>query len=77
MMAPSPSAELLLSPRAGRLGLFVVGRAGTSTTKVRAQKPCRALPYILVWVEGFEPPTSRSQAERPTKLAYTQIDDAH
>lgn len=24
-------------------------------------------------MEGFEPPTSRSQAERPTKLAYTQI----
>ena len=27
----------------------------------------------MVWVEGFEPPTSRSQAERPTKLAYSQI----
>ena len=61
-MVPSPSAELLLSPRAGRLGLFVVGRAGTSTTKVRAQKPCRALPYILVARGGVEPPSTDFQS---------------
>lgn len=27
----------------------------------------------LVWVGGFEPPTSRSQAERAARLRYTQI----
>lgn len=26
----------------------------------------------LVWVEGFEPPTTRSQAGSATKLRYTQ-----
>lgn len=62
MMVPSPSAELLLSPRVGRLGLFVVGRAGTSTTKVRTQKPCRALLYILAVLSGFEPETTESKS---------------
>ena len=31
------------------------------------------LPGHVVWVEGFEPPTSCSQGRRTTKLSYTQI----